>query len=259
MASERAVSGQVGMATTHPHRNWIQWLKHSDHAVAVCVRGVHRFCKGWAVPCIPVLHGVLYRLHLGAAGFWQSLIQATYYNPLFKSRLKGRPQRLYLYSGMPQVGGPLELFIGEDCRISGISSFFGRSASPSTPQCVIGRNVDIGWQNTLAVGTRIEIGDNVRLAARVYLAGFPGHPIDPEARARGEAETEQQVGDIILEDNVWLATGVMVMAGVRIGRNSIVAAGSVVTHDLPSNVLAGGVPARVIKSLPGTHQAEGEK
>ncbi len=59
------------------------------------------------------------------------------------------------------------------------------------------------------------------------------------------------MGDIILEDDVWLATGVSVMAGVRIGRGTIVAAGSVVTHDLPAGVLAGGIPAQVIHSLEG--------
>jgi len=53
----------------------------------------------------------------------------------------------------------------------------------------------------------------------------------------------------VLEENVWLATGVTVLAGVTIGRNSIIAAGSVVTKDIPSNVIAAGVPAKVVKQL----------
>ena len=68
-------------------------------------------------------------------------------------------------------------------------------------------------------------------------------------RALGKPDEDSQVGDIILEDDVWLATGVKVMPGVTIGRGTIVAAGSAVTKNLPRFVLAAGVPAKVIKSI----------
>ena len=89
----------------------------------------------------------------------------------------------------------------------------------------------------------------MRIAGRAFLAGYPGHPLDAVARARGAPDTDDQVGDITLEDDVWLATGVTISAGVRIGRGTIVAAGSVVTKDLPPDVLAAGVPARVVRQL----------
>jgi acetyltransferase-like isoleucine patch superfamily enzyme len=113
----------------------------------------------------------------------------------------------------------------------------------------IGDNVDIGWQSQISAGTRIVIGDNVRLAGRCMLAGFPGHPMDAAARAAGAPDTDDQIGDIVLERDVWLATGVTVLAGVRIGQGTVVAAGSIVTRDLPPRVLAAGVPARVIRAL----------
>ena len=94
----------------------------------------------------------------------------------------------------------------------------------------------------------------MRIAARGMLSGYPGHPLDPEARARGLPDSDDQVGDIVLEQDVWLATGVSVMPGVRIGRGTVVAAGSVVTRDLPPMVLAGGIPARVIRELPQNTQ-----
>ena len=133
-----------------------------------------------------------------------------------------------------------------------MSSFFGRSSSICRPLLWVGCNVDIGWQTTIAVGSFVSIGNNTRLASKCYLAGFPGHPEDPVARAQGQAELEEQVGAIILKDNVWLATGVTVMAGVTIGENSIIGAGSVVTHNIPANVIAAGVPAKVIRSIKTT-------
>jgi acetyltransferase-like isoleucine patch superfamily enzyme len=150
------------------------------------------------------------------------------------------------------MSGPLQIKIGERCRISGQSTLSGRTV-PRTddqqPRLIIGNNVDIGWQTTIAVGTLVEIGDNVRIAGRAFFAGYPGHPTNAADRAEGKPDLDSQTGDIILEDDVWLATGVSVMAGVRIGKGTIIAAESVVTHDLPAGVLAGGIPAKVIKKL----------
>ena len=94
------------------------------------------------------------------------------------------------------------------------------------------------------------IGNNLRLAMGTFLLGYPGHPIDAVARARGDTDTDDQVGDIIIEDDVWLGSRSTVLGGVRIGRGTIVAAGSVVTKDLPPFVLAGGIPAVIKKQLP---------
>lgn len=62
-------------------------------------------------------------------------------------------------------------------------------------------------------------------------------------------ETDDQVGDIILEDDVWLATGVTVLAGVTIGEGTIVGANSTVTGDLPPMSIAAGSPAKVVRRL----------
>lgn len=166
------------------------------------------------------------------------------WTPLFRSKIEGG-DGVFLYSGQPQILGPVEVTLGKGCRVSGVSTLCGRPGSTLK----VGDNVDIGWQNTIACGTRVVLGDNVRLAPRVLLAGYPGHPLDASARAAGDAERPDQARAIVLERDVWLGTGVMVMAGVSIGRGTVVAAGSVVTRDLPEGVLAGGNPARVIRRL----------
>ena len=176
-------------------------------------------------------------------------MRAVWWTPLFVSRLETDAPGLLLYSGMPQVLGPVRIRVGRGVRMSGLSTLIGRTATLPAPLLEIGDNVDIGWQCTISVGRRIVIGDNVRLAGRCMLAGFPGHPLDAADRAAGLPDTPDQVGDIVLERDVWLATGVTVLAGVTIGAGTVVAAGSVVTKDLPAGALAAGVPARVVRML----------
>ena len=54
-------------------------------------------------------------------------------------------------------------------------------------------------------------------------------------------------GDVVVEDDCWIGTNVTILSGVRIGRGSIVAAGAVVTRDVPAGAIVGGVPARVLR------------
>lgn len=225
------------------------WVKHGKSPVAQSVRTIFFGVRRFEIPAPKWLFGVLYRLHVAVASTWAELLRVFYFTPLFKSRLANQPRGLYLYSGMPLVMGALRIEMGDGSRVSGITTFSGRSSAAETPHLRIGSNVDVGWQCSIAVGSRVVLEDNVRLAGRCMLAGYPGHPLEARARAAGLPETDDQVGEIVLEENVWLATDVKVMAGVRIGRNTVVAAGSVVTRDLPPNVLAAGVPAKIIREL----------
>ncbi len=221
-----------------------QWVKNGDHPVARQIKRVARS----GMPQITFLHRNLYRLHIGLRNLWAETTRIFYYTPLLQARLVFPCKQLYLYSGLPFITGSLEITLGDNCRISGKTTFSGRPAS-GTPSLVVGNNCDIGWQNTIAVGTKVELKNNVRLSGNVFLAGYPGHPLDQQDRAAGYPCTQEQIGDIILEDDVWLATGVTVLAGVTVGKGSIIGASSVVTKDIPAGVVAAGVPARIVKEL----------
>ena len=88
------------------------------------------------------------------------------------------------------------------------------------------------------IGADCQIGPNVQLLT-------PTHPIDPEQR-RGRGEGGEP---IVIEDNVWLGGGVIVLPGITIGRDTVVGAGAVVTKDLPAGVVAVGNPARVLRTI----------
>jgi maltose O-acetyltransferase len=95
----------------------------------------------------------------------------------------------------------------------------------------------------LDVGS-ITIGDDVQIGPYVQLL-TPTHPMDAALR-RDKWEAAKA---ITIGSNVWLGGGVIVLPGVSIGENSVVGAGSVVTRDLPDDVVAMGTPARIVRSL----------
>jgi acetyltransferase-like isoleucine patch superfamily enzyme len=201
------------------------------------------------VPCIRPVHSFLYRARLTFIGVVAHFARAVWWTPLFLSRIETAAPGLRLEGGMPVILGPLRVRLGRDCRVSGAATWSGRPSSNPAPVLDVGSNCDLGWMCTLASGTRIVLGNNVRLAGQVSLLGYPGHPLDPAARAEGLPCLDEQSGDILLDDDVWLGTGVKVLAGVRIGRGTVVGAGSTVTHDLPPMCLAAGTPCRVIRPL----------
>lgn len=226
-----------------------QWAKTSDSFLAQLIKTLWLRIKIIEMPNIPLVFKLLYIIHVILKQTISDVLRIIYYTPLLKSRLKNKPKQLYLYGGLPVVIGSLDIFMGDKVRLAAMTTISGRAVGRKIPQLLIGDNVGIGWRTSISVGKSISIGNNVRIAGDCYLAGYPGHPINAKLRALGKPEKDSQVGDIILEDDVWLATGVKVMSGVTIGRGTIVAAGSVVTKNLPSFVLAAGVPARVLKSI----------
>ena len=226
-----------------------QRLKESNNPIIKRIVSGFKTVRCGDLPLPMPAYKLIFGLHQCVCNTLSYLTRVFYWTPLFKSQITACGTQLYLYGGLPYCAGPLDITVGSHCRISGQTTITGRCCAHIIPNLTIGDNVDIGWMTTIAVGSNIMIGNNVRIAGRAFLAGYPGHPLNAQARAAGAPETDEQVAAIILEDDVWLATGVSVMAGVTIGKGSIIGASSVVTKNIPAGVLAAGIPAIVIKTL----------
>lgn len=114
----------------------------------------------------------------------------------------------------------------------------------------LGDNVYANFNLTLVDDTHIYIGDHVMIGPNVTIA-TAGHPIDPELRRDiAQFNIPVQIGN-----NVWIGANSVVLPGVTIGENSVIGAGSVVTKDIPANVVAVGNPCRVLREI-GEHDKE---
>jgi galactoside O-acetyltransferase len=110
--------------------------------------------------------------------------------------------------------------------------------------CHLGKKIYINFNLTCVDDTHIYIGDYTMIGPNVTLA-TAGHPTDPELRKKGLQFNKP----IHIGKNCWLGSGVLVMPGVTIGDNTVIGAGSVVTKDIPSNVVAFGNPCRVYREV----------
>ncbi|MFE7563196.1 sugar O-acetyltransferase [Kitasatospora sp. NPDC057500] len=106
-----------------------------------------------------------------------------------------------------------------------------------------GKNVFVNQGCTFMDKGGIRIGNRVMIAPKVSLI-TGGHPLPLDER-----RDYLSFAPIVIEDNVWIGTAAVVTQGVTIGAGSVVAAGAVVTHDVPGGTLVAGVPARVIKTI----------
>lgn len=108
----------------------------------------------------------------------------------------------------------------------------------------IGSRTFVNYGTSIAAGESVTIGANCLIGTHVLIADNDFHRL--EADRRNEAPDTDPV---VLADNVWIGQRAMVLKGVTIGENSVVAAGSVVTKDVPANTVVGGVPARILRDL----------
>ena len=129
--------------------------------------------------------------------------------------------------------------VGENCYIEPPfhSNWGGKNVH-------LGKNVYFNFNATMVDDTHIYIGDYTMLGPNVVIA-TAGHPILPELREKAlQFNMPVHIGR-----NCWLGAGVIVLPGVTIGDNTVIGAGSVVTKDIPANVVAVGNPCKILREI----------
>lgn len=155
-------------------------------------------------------------------------------------------KRIYEYNNLPP-----ERWNERSALLKKILGKTGESINIQPPfRCDYGYNIEVGenfFANynliVLDVG-KVRIGNNVQIAPNVAIY-TAGHPIHPDSRNSG-----YEYGiDIEIGDNVWIGGNTCIMPGVKIGNNVVIGGGSVVTKDIPDNMIAVGNPCKVIREI----------
>ena len=129
--------------------------------------------------------------------------------------------------------------VGENCYIQ--PPFYANWAGEHVH---LGSNVYANFNLTLVDDGHIYIGDKTMIAPNVTITTAT-HPVLPALRER----SIQYNVDVHIGKNVWIGAGVIILPGVTIGDNAVIGAGAVVTRDIPANVVAFGVPCRVMRPI----------
>lgn len=111
-------------------------------------------------------------------------------------------------------------------------------------QIIIGDNVNTNNNVFISSFNKIIIGSHTLIGQNVSIMDYEAHGIRPESR-----RITGKIGQVIIGENVWIGNNVTILKDSIIGKNTIIAAGAVVTGEFPDNVIIGGIPAKIIKVI----------
>lgn len=149
-----------------------------------------------------------------------------------------------------------KFIIGNDfrCISGGMLNPMGRNIKSyikvsKNAQLIIGDNVGIS-SCAIRCANSIILENNIRIGAMTIITDTDAHSLDPDLRKNWATDTiNAKTRPIHIKENVFIGTSCIICKGVTIGRNSIIGAGSVVTHNIPDNEIWAGNPAKYIKKL----------
>lgn len=156
-------------------------------------------------------------------------------------------EKLYEYNGLrPEDGQRRQELLKEMMGSIGENTFIQAPfyANWGGKHVYMGKWVYVNFNLTMVDDGNIYIGDYVMIGPNVTIA-TAGHPILPCLRRKGL----QYNADVHIGNNVWIGAGALIMPGVTIGDDTVIGAGSVVTRDIPSGVVAVGNPCRVMRKI----------
>jgi acetyltransferase-like isoleucine patch superfamily enzyme len=175
------------------------------------------------------------------------------YSRAIKNEITAAKQGIFHIEYPSRIIGSKYITIGKNfislsgLRIEAHDFFNGDNFQPTIQ---IGDNVLMNFDCHIGCINKVVIGNNVLFASRVFITDhFHGHINASELDTSPMSRPLYSKGPVIIEDNVWIGQGVTIMPNVRIGRNCVIGANSVVTKSFQANSILAGNPARVIKTL----------
>ncbi len=153
---------------------------------------------------------------------------------------------IYKFPGSKiSIGDHNEFRTAPFSNLIGIKQRTTISTHSENAKIVIGNNCGLSGA-VIGAKESITIGDNAVIGANVLITDFDWHAIDAAARNRGESSKSKPV---TISSSVFIGTSSIILKGVSIGKNSVIGANSLVTSNIPANVIAAGNPCKVVSEL----------
>jgi len=194
---------------------------------------------------------VLYSERIMRHQLWHWLINKFYYEPILRYRCTSLGKKVRTDGDIPLIEGNGRIVIGDNVSIGNRNAWIVAQNLYDEPELVIGSNTNINYLVGISVEQKVEIGNYCVIAGETMIFDNNSHSI---SYTNERKITKDDVAPIRIEDHVWIGMRSMIFKGVTIGKGSVVAAGSVVTKDVPTMTLVGGNPAKIIKKINGAEQ-----
>jgi acetyltransferase-like isoleucine patch superfamily enzyme len=201
------------------------------------------------LPRVPLLGSVLALERRIRHGVW-GWLRHEYCNQIMASRCDHLGRHVRWDGDVPLVYGDGRIHIGDHVNVGDRQTWVVGLKVYDDARLIIGDYTTINYQTLISVAKEVRIGSHCALAGEIKIFDNNSHSLDWVARRAHLPITEADVAPVIIEDDVWIGSNCIILKGVHVGRGAVIAAGSVVTRDVPEFTLVAGVPARPIKRLP---------
>ena len=226
------------------------WVKRADTPASASAKVLASRVMHARMPTIrPV--GAFFYLAAGAARWLAWWLAKMFWNePMFRYRAARVGERLLLEGGTPFILGPGQVEVGNDVHLSSHVNFLVGSKDYPDGRVVVGDHTFLGFGATFSALREIRIGSHVLIAERVQVFDNNSHSIDPEIRNTIDRLAPSDIAPVVIGDKAWIGAVSIILKGVTVGECAVVAAGSVVTSNVPPYTVVGGNPARVLREIP---------
>jgi acetyltransferase-like isoleucine patch superfamily enzyme len=212
-------------------------------------RAIRRQLRGFRLPVVRPVIGAIYGVVVGVRMVVRYFVTFLVREPYFRYRCTIVGERLHLQGAVPQILGNGRIVIGNDVMVGNHNTWDLAYSVAGTPELVIGDRASVNYRCMLSVASSVRIGEDTMIAGNVRIFDNISHPISPSRRRKHDRINRDETTPVVIGKNCWIGMSSIILRGVTIGDNSIVAAGSVVTKSVPPNTIVAGSPAVVIKTF----------
>jgi acetyltransferase-like isoleucine patch superfamily enzyme len=213
-------------------------------------RTMRRFFRGVRLPVSRPLIGAIHSIAVAVRMVWRGFTKFFIREPYVRYRCESVGKRLVIQRAVPQIFGRGRIVLGDDVLIGNQNTWDLAYSVAGIPELIVGNRVSLNYRCMLSIATRVVIGDDTMIAGGVCIFDNISHPISPARRREHGKINSNETTPVVIGKNCWIGVNSIVLRGVTIGDNSIVAAGSIVTKSVPPNTIVAGNPAVVIKNIP---------